>query len=58
MPRKEAVCISCVPACFSPTAAPIESGQKLEYTKIIFRNGEHHLVTPNKKQVPAAFFDY
>ncbi len=54
---KTAVCTTSVPAILSPTAAIIAVGDKVTYTKIIFRNGEHHLVLSDGKQVPSVFFN-
>lgn len=53
----KATCSSQCPAFLSPTGVVIEQGDVVEYTKIIWRNGEHHLVLPNGKQVPAIFFE-
>lgn len=53
---KTAACTSSVPAVLSPTGKRIEVGEVVEYQKIIFRNGENHLVLPGRKQVPAVFF--
>ena len=53
---KVAVCKRAVPACLSPTKQPIGVGQKVEYTKIFFDNGEHHLKLANGDRVPSVFF--
>lgn len=54
---KKATCSSTVPKVLSPTGAEITVGTILEYSRVVFRNGEHHLVLgDNKKQVPAVFF--
>lgn len=55
---KIAICLRTVPACLSPTKQPIEVGQKLEYTKIFFDNGEPHLKLPNGDRVPSVFFNW
>ena len=55
---KIAICLRTVPACLSPTNQQIEVGEKLEYTKIFFDNGEHHLKLPNGDRVPSVFFDW
>ena len=53
---KTATCISRVPAILSPTRQEITIGAQVEYSKIIFRNGEHHLKLASGGQVPAVFF--
>jgi hypothetical protein len=54
---KTAICVTSVPAILSPTGSDIAVGDKVTYTKIIFRNGEHHLVLTDAKQVPSIFFN-
>lgn len=58
MKVKSALCTSNVPAVLTSDRQAIEAGTRIEYTKIIFRNGEHHLVLADKKTVPAVFFDF
>lgn len=55
--NKFAVCESRVPAILSPTGKLIEIGDKVEYKRIVFRNGENHLVLDGAKQVPLVFFN-
>jgi len=55
---KTAICVRPVPACLSPTNQSIGVGERLEYTKIYFDNGEHHLKLPNGSSVPSIFFDW
>lgn len=52
-----AVCESRVPAILSPTGKAIEIGDEVKYKRIVFRNGEYHLVLDGGKQVPHVFFD-
>lgn len=54
---KTATCTTRVPACLSPTGQAIEVGEVMEYKRIVFRNGESHIVLANGKQVPDCFFD-
>jgi hypothetical protein len=55
---KTATCTHTVPAVLSPTGAKIEKGATLNYTCVLFRNGEHHLVLMSGKWVPSIFFDF
>lgn len=55
---KTATCVREVPAILSPTNKPIGVGERLEYTKIFFDNGEHHLKLANGDRVPSIFFDW
>ena len=54
---KQAICVSKVPAILSPYKKDIEVGQKIQYKKEIFRNGEHHYVLADGNQIPSIFFD-
>jgi hypothetical protein len=55
---KTATCVRTVPAILSPTNKPIEVGEKIEYTKIFFDNGEHHFKLANGNRVPSVFFNW
>ena len=55
---KTAICVRPVPAVLSPTKQAIGIGEKLEYVKIFFDNGEHHLQLTNGDRVPSVFFKW
>lgn len=59
MPRKlkQCKCTTAVPAALSHTGRPIEKGSVVEYTRVIFRNGEHYLQLPSGKFQIAVFFN-
>ena len=54
---KKAICKKTVPAILSPYNQEIQLGKIIEYKKQIFRNGEHHYVLADKKQIPSVFFN-
>jgi hypothetical protein len=54
---KKAICVRQVPSILSPTNNDIQVGEIINYKKVIFRNGEHHYVLTDKKQVPSIFFE-
>ena len=54
---KTAICESRVPAVLSPSGQEIQIGDELKYKRIVFRNGENHLVLADGKQVPHVFFN-
>jgi hypothetical protein len=54
---KTATCISAVPAVLTDDNVRVEVGTVVDYKKVAFCYGEHHLVLADNKQVPAVFFD-
>jgi hypothetical protein len=57
MALKIATCRSKVPSILSPTKSEIVVGEKLEFSKIYFYNGEHWLKLKDGKSVPSVFFN-
>jgi len=57
MAFKIATCRSKVPSILSPTKQEIRVGEKMEFSKIYFYNGEHWLKLKDGKTVPSVFFN-
>jgi hypothetical protein len=57
MKTKIATCKSRVPSILSPTKQEIGVGEKMEFLKIYFHNGEHWLKLKDGKTVPSVFFN-
>lgn len=55
---KIATCTHEVPSCLNPANKVIKVGEKIEFLKTKFRNGEGHLVLVSGKTVPDVFFDF
>lgn len=54
---KTTTCKLSVPACLSPTNQEIKVGEKIDYIREFFYNGEHWLRLPNGESVPSVFFE-